>query len=146
VNSRIQANDSRYDRIELRIERFLLGLGAAMTIAAAIGWGKRAGLGAAVGTGLCWLNFRWLRQGAGGLIRRGLAQAGVEKKEVHVPRTTHAKFLGRLLLLLLAAYAILVWLHLPAVAVLCGLTSVVPAILIELGYELMHGDHRWNAP
>jgi ATP synthase I chain len=141
----MQANDSRYAGIELRIERFLLGLGAAMTIAAAIGWGKRAGLGAAVGTGLCWLNFRWLRQGAGGLIRLGLAQAGVEK-EVHVPRTTHAKFLGRLLLLLLAAYAILVWLHLPAVAVLCGLTSVVPAILVELGYELMHGDHRWNAP
>jgi ATP synthase I chain len=145
VNSPNQANGSQYAGIELRIERFLLGLGAAMTIAAAIGWGKRAGLGAALGTGLCWLNFRWLRQGAGGLIRLGLAQASGEK-EVHVPRTTHAKFLGRLLLLLLAAYAILVWLHLPAVAVLCGLTSVVPAILLELGYELMHGDHRWNAP
>jgi len=48
-------------------------------------------------------------------------------------------------LLVLVVYAILVWLHLPVVAVLCGLTAVFPAIVIELGYEMMHGHHRWNA-
>lgn len=77
------------------------------------------------------------------MIRLGMAQAGAE--HVTVPRTTHAKFLGRFALLLVAAYAILVRLRLPAVAVLCGLAAVVPAIICELGYELMRGDHRWNA-
>jgi hypothetical protein len=58
----------------------------------------------------------------------------------------HAKFFGRLLLLLIAVYVILAWLRLPAIAVICGLAAVVPAILLELGYEVMSGHHRWNGP
>jgi hypothetical protein len=135
--------ESDYAAIERRLEYFLVGAGAAMAAVAAVGWGARAGVGAAAGTVVCWLNFRWLRQGAAALVRLGLAQAGIE--QVHVPKTVHAKFLGRAVLLLLAAYAMLVWLHLPAIAVLCGLVAVVPAILLELGYELVHGSHRWNA-
>ena len=136
------ANESEYAGIERRIERFLIGLGAAMAVGAGIGWGFRAGVGAAVGTALCWVNFRWLRQGAAALIRLGQAQADAAK--ANVPVTVQAKFLGRLVLLLVVAYAILVWLRLPAIAVLCGLVTVVPAILLELGYELVHGHHRWN--
>jgi len=135
--------ESDFAAIERRLEYFLVGAGAIMTVGAAIGWGLRAGVGAAAGTLVCWLNFRWLRQGAAALVRLGLAQAGVE--QVHVPKTVHAKFLGRTVLLLLAAYAMLVWLHLPAIAVLCGLVAVVPAILLELGYELVHGRRRENA-
>jgi hypothetical protein len=26
----------------------------------------------------------------------------------------------------------------------CGLAAVVPAILVELAYELATGHHRWN--
>ncbi len=136
-------DDSESVAIELRIEKFILVLGAVMTLVAAVGWGKRAAAGAALGAALCWLNFRWLRQGAAGVIRLGLAQAGAD--EVTVPKKTYAKFLGRLMLLVVVVYAILTWLHLPAVAVVSGLTAVVPAILVELGYELIHGHHRWNA-
>lgn len=136
-------NDSDYAAIERRIEWFIAGLGGAITIGAAVGWGLRAAAGAAVGTALCWLNFRWLRQGAAGVIRLGLLQAGVEK--VRIPKKVHAKHFGRLALLLLVAYAILVLFRLPAVAVLCGLVAVAPAIVLELGYELIHGHHRWNA-
>jgi len=135
-------NDADYAVIERRVERFLVGLGAAMTLAAAIGWGGGAAAGAAAGTALCWLNFRWLRQGAAALIRLGQAQSEAEK--ARVPPLIHAKFLGRLLLLLLVAYAILAWLRLPAIAFLCGLVAVVPAIVLELGYELVRGQHRWN--
>lgn len=135
-------DDADYAAIERRVERFLVGLGAAMTLAAAIGWGWRAAAGAAIGTALCWLNFRWLRQGAAALIRLGQAQSDAEK--ARVPPMVHAKFLGRLLLLLLVAYVILAWLRLPAIAFLCGLVAVVPAIVLELGYELVHGQHRWN--
>ena len=136
-------SDVDYAAIERRIERFILGVGATMAVGAAIGWGISAGEAAAIGTALCWLNFRWLRQGAGALMRLGMAQAGAEV--VHVPRMVHAKFFGRLVLLLVVAYVILAWLRLPVIAFLCGLVAVVPAIVVELVYELMHGHHRWNA-
>jgi hypothetical protein len=130
--------------VEQRIERFILALGAILALLGAIGWGRRAAEGVAIGAALSWLNFRWLRQGAAGVIQLGLAQAGVE--DVKIPKRVHAKFLGRLVLLVVAAYAILVWLHLPALAVVSGLTAVFPAVLAELGFEVMRGHHRWNAP
>lgn len=120
-----------------RIEFLIPLIGAIAAITALIGWGVRPGIGAAIGAALCWLNFRWLRQGADGVIKLGLAQAGAE--HVRVPRTTHLKFYGRLGLLLIAVYAILVWLKLPAAAVACGLTAVLPAILLGAGYEALRG-------
>ncbi|MGH9709911.1 MAG: ATP synthase subunit I [Candidatus Acidiferrales bacterium] len=135
--------DADCTAVERRIERFILALGATMTAGAGIGWGVRAAEAAAIGTALCWLNFRWLRLGADGLMRLGMAQAG--REIVRVPRSTHAKFFGRLVLLLVVAYAILVWLRLPAIAFLCGLVAVVPAVVAELVYELARGDHRWTA-
>lgn len=136
-------NDTDYPAIERRIEHFIVALGAAVTLVTGIGWGFHPATGAAIGAGLCWLNFRWLRQGAEGLIRLGLAQAGAET--VSVPKKTHAKFFGRLMLLLVVVYVILGWLRFPAVPFVCGLAVVVPAILCELAYELMHGHHHWNA-
>ena len=133
---------SEFEAIELRIERFIAILGAAMTLGAALGWGMRSAAATALGAALCWLNFRWLRYGATAVIRLGMAQAGAEV--VHVPRRMHAKFFGRLLLLLVTVYVILAWLRLPAPALLCGLAAVVPAILMELGYEVACGHHRWN--
>ena len=129
--------------IERRIERLILGVGALMALGGAAGWGLRSGVSAAIGTALCWVNFRWLRQGATALMQLGIAQTGAE--HVRVPRSVHAKFFGRLVLLLVVAYAILAWLRLPVIAFLCGAVAVVPAIVIELLYELAHGGHRWNA-
>lgn len=135
-------NDAESDAIERRLERLIVILGAAMTVGAEIGWGRRAAAAAAIGAALCWLNFHWLRLGAAALMKLGVAQAGAEK--VHVPRSVHAKFFGRLVLLLVSAYVILVWLRLPVIAFLCGAVAVVPAIVIELFYELAHGYHRWK--
>ncbi len=135
-------NDAEYAAIERRLEIFLIGAGVAASIGAGIGWGFRAAEGASIGTALCWLNFRWLRQGAAALIR--LSQAQATRENPRVPPLVHVKFFGRLLLLLVVAYVILAWLRLPAIAFLCGLVAVVPAILLELGYELVHGQHRWN--
>jgi hypothetical protein len=120
-----------------RIEALIPIIGAVASLISAIGWGRRAAAGMAIGAALCWLNFRWLRQGADGVIKLGLAQAGAE--HVRIPRSTHAKFLGRLGLLLVAVYAILLWLKLPVVAVVCGLTAVFPAILFGAGYEALRG-------
>jgi ATP synthase I chain len=136
------APESESAGIERRLEFFLVGVGSAAAIAGMAGWGWRAGLSAAAGTLLCWLNFRWLRTGAAAVVQLGKAQADASK--VHVPKSVNAKFLGRLILLLAATYAMLAWLRLPAVAFVCGLTAVVPAIVLELGYELVHGHHRWT--
>jgi hypothetical protein len=136
-------SEAESNAIERRIERLIVALGVAVTIGAEIGWGRRAAASAAIGTALCWVNFRWLRQGATALTRLGIAQAGAEK--VHVPRSVHAKFFGRLVLLLVVAYVILAWLRLPVIAFLCGAVAVVPAIVVELFYELAHGHHRWKA-
>jgi len=135
-------DDANYQGIERRLEILIAGLGATMAVGAGLGWGMRAAEAAAIGTALCWLNFRWLRQGAGAIVRLGMAQAGAAT--AHVPRMVHAKFFGRLVLLLIVAYAILAWLRLPAIAFLCGLVAVVPAILVELVYEVARGGHRWN--
>lgn len=122
-----------------RIEALIPLIGAVASLIATFGWGRRAAAGAAVGAALCWLNFRWLRQGADGVIKLGLTQAGAE--HVRVPRSTHAKFLGRLGLLVVALYVILVSLKLPVVAVVCGLTVVFPAILFGAGYQALRGHY-----
>jgi hypothetical protein len=131
-----------YAAIERRMEVFVLAAGAGIAVVSAAGWGWRAGLAAAMGLLLCWLNLRWLRAGAAMVVQLGAAQA--ETGKVRVPSGVKYKLLGRLGLLLAATYAILVWLRMPAVAFLCGLTAVVPAIVLELGYELIHGHHRWT--
>lgn len=127
------------DGLDRRIEAFIPLIGATGSLVALIGWGWHAAAGLAIGAALCWFNFHWLRQGADGVIKSGLAQAGAE--HVHVPRSTYLKFYGRLGLLILAVYAILVWLRLPAVAVVCGLTAVFPAILFGAGYEALRGPN-----
>ena len=135
--------DAEPAAIEMRLEAFLVAVGLAVAIGAAIGWGLRAGASAAAGGALSWLNFRWLRQGAAGVMKLGLAQTGAEI--VKVPPSVHMKFFGRTVLLVITACAILFWLHLPAIPLLCGLAVVFPAVLLELGYELAHGQHRPDA-
>ena len=134
------ANDGHYAAIEQRIERFIAIAGLIIAAVVDAKRGTRAGIGVAAGTALCWLNFRWLCQGADGVIRIGLAQAGAAN--VNVPRSLHVKFFGRLVLLAVAVYAILVWLRLPAFAVVIGLAAVLPAIIFELGYELVREHSR----
>ncbi len=136
-------NEAQSVAVERRIEWFTALFGAVMTVSAAFGWNWRAAEATAIGTALCWVNFRWLRQGAAALMHLGLAQAGAEK--VYVPRSVHVKFFSRLVLLLAAAYVILAGLRLPAIAFLCGAVAVVPAIVFELAYEVARGQHRWKA-
>lgn len=132
--------EDSYLAIERRIEFLIIGLGIFIALGALIGWGIMACGGLAAGTTLCWLNFRWLRHKAAALMRLGLAQSGVET--VRVPKRVYVGSLGRLGLLLIIVYVILVWLRLPVIAVLCGLFLVIPAVVIELLYEVMSGLHR----
>ena len=63
-------------RIENRIEHFIAILGVLMAVGAQMKWGGRAAAGEALGAGLCWLNFRWLRHGATGVDPAGNGASG----------------------------------------------------------------------
>jgi hypothetical protein len=129
--------DSFYRAAEWRIEWLTLALGLAGTLFVAVRWGWRPGAGVALGAGLTWLNFRWLKQGVGALVTVSTAQVGSEK--ARVPRTVYLKFFGRFALLLLVVYVILSRSLLPVAAVLGGLFAVVAAVMIELIFELARG-------
>ncbi len=126
-----------YSGAEKRIEYLTLGIGVAAAIAATWHWGWRGGLGLAIGAGLSWINFRWLKTGISTLA--GLASVRLGEQAPRVPRTVYVKFLARFVLLLLIVYVILSRSLLPAGAVLAGLFAVVAAVLVEMIYELVHG-------
>ena len=130
--------DSIYVAAEHRIERMTAAFGLAAAAIVLVRWGWRPGGGVALGAALAWLNFRWLKQGVGALVKISTAQAGSE--HARVPVGIYAKFFGRFALLLIAVYVILSRSWLPVVAVLGGLFAVVAAVMIELMWELVRGN------
>lgn len=124
-----------YTAAEHRIEWLTVGLGVAAAAYSFAHWGWATGAGVAMGAGLAWLNFRWLKQGVGALVRVSTAQTGMEHPRV--PRSVYVKFFGRYALMLGAAYVILSRSLLPVAAVLGGLFAVVAAVMIELMWELV---------
>ena len=127
--------DMNYATAEHRIEWVTLALGLAASAYSFARWGWRPGTGVALGAALAWLNYRWLKQGVGALVKLSTAQAGEEHPRV--PRTVYVKFFGRYALLLAVVYVILSRSLLPVVAVLGGLFAVVAAVMIELMWELV---------
>ena len=132
-------DESYYRRAERRIEYVTLGVGGAGAIAALFWGGILAGVGVAVGAVLGWLNYRWLKQGVGALAGVAKAQEGARK--VRVPRSVYFKFIGRYVLLILAAYVILTRFHVPAVSLLAGFGALVLAVLGEIVWQLF-GTNR----
>ncbi|HXW63271.1 MAG TPA: ATP synthase subunit I [Candidatus Acidoferrales bacterium] len=132
-------NESYYAVAERRIEYVTLGIGAAGTILAFWGEGLRAGAGVAIGAALAWLNYRWLKQGVGALASLAKAQEGARK--VRVPPSVYFKFMGRYVLLILAAYVILTRFHVPAASLLAGFGALVLAVLGEIVWQLL-GTNR----
>lgn len=133
--------DSFYSSAERRIEWLTIVLGVGGAVYAAIRWGWLPAAGVIVGTSLTWVNFRWLKQGVGALVKVSTAQAGSE--HARVPGTVYLKFFGRLALLLVVVYVILSRSLLPLIAVLGGLFAVVAAVIIEVLFELFSG--KWGA-
>ncbi len=118
-----------YAAAERRIEYFTIGIGAAGAVGAALYWGIRAGAGVAIGALLSWINFRWMKQGIGALARLSSAHQNAEK--VRIPRWAYIKFLGRYVLLIIAAYVILRGFRSTAASLLGGLFAAVAAVLVE---------------
>jgi small-conductance mechanosensitive channel len=123
-------DETFYAAAERRIEYLTIAIGASAAIASAFIWNWRVGAGVASGAALSWINYRWLKQGVGTLARLSTAQAGSEK--ARVPASVYLKFLGRYVLLIAAAYAILRGFKLPAASLLAGFFAVIAAVIVEL--------------
>ena len=125
------------ESVERRIEKLTLVIGVVGGVYAASSWGWRSGVGFAAGALLSWLNFRWLEQGIGGLLRAVVPQTG--RESYRVSRWIYARFFVRLALLVGAVYVILRVPLFPGRAVLGGLFSLIAAVILEVAYEVATG-------
>jgi hypothetical protein len=134
------ALDAAYYRsAQRRIEGWTLGLGALISVTAAMRVTGRAGAGVAAGTALAWLNFRWLKKGIAVLESHSTQPSpGMTR----VPRGVYVRFFGGYALLLAVLYAIFFYSWLPAQAVLAGLFTLVAGIIVEGVYQLLSGQRH----
>jgi hypothetical protein len=92
------------------------------------------GAGLAIGAGLAWFNFRWLRQGLDALVAASTAQAGVEQPRV--PMGAYFRALFRYALIALTVYVIFIILRVPLVSMVVGLCALGAATIAVSVYEI----------
>ena len=91
--------------------------------------------GLILGSGLGWLNFRWLERGVEAFTAAAAAQTGAEK-----PRGRSATYLAaafRYALIGLSVYVIFRYLHVPLVSIVLGLCTLAAAILVASVWEVL---------
>jgi hypothetical protein len=92
------------------------------------------GAGLAIGAGLAWLNFRWLRQGLDALVAASTAQSGAEQPRVPVGAYFRALF--RYALIGFSVYVIFKVLRVPLVSIVVGLCALGAATMAVSVYEI----------
>ena len=92
------------------------------------------GAGLAIGAGLAWLNFRWLRQGLDALVAASTAQSGAEQPRVPVGAYFRALF--RYALIGFSVYVIFKVLRVPLVSMVVGLCALAAATIAISVYEI----------
>lgn len=135
------SEESSAARLESRIAWLTPALGAAAGAVVAFTHGWRWGLGIAVGGGLGWLNFRWLRKGLDALqtyAERQAAPEGEEAPKVKVPASTWLGFALRYGLLAGAIYAIFVGGKVPILSMIVGLCALGAATLAASVIEIVY--------
>jgi len=100
-----------------------LWLGVLMTGVAGIGWGWGMGLSVLLGSGVAWLNFRWMQRG----IDRALMGGPSRKSDLKVI----AQYVLRLLLILATVFAIIHFSFLSLAGGVIGLSIFVLAGMSE---------------
>ena len=118
-----------------RVEWLTLVIGGLGVAWAGWRWGWRGAVGMALGAGISWINFRWLKGSVRAFGQVAIPQVGSEP--VPVPVAAYLKFFGRFALLLGVVYVILTRPWFPAVAVLAGLFASAAAVIVGVIYELL---------
>lgn len=93
------------------------------------------GAGLAIGAGLAWLNFRWLKRGLDVLVVAATAQAGREAPQV--PLGSYFAMVFRYALLALAVYVIFEYLKIPVLSMIVGLCALGAATIAASVYEIL---------
>jgi small-conductance mechanosensitive channel len=92
------------------------------------------GFGLFIGTGLAWINFRWLRKGMDALVAASAAQASAEKPRV--PLGTYFAAVFRYGLIALVVYVIFRLLKVPLASMVVGMCALAAAAIAASVYEL----------
>lgn len=90
--------------------------------------------GLVLGSGLAWLNFRWLRRGLEAFTSAAAPQVGPEKPRAHVASYLAAAF--RYVLIGLTVYVIFSYLHVPLVSIVLGLCAFAAATIAASVWEI----------
>ena len=125
-----QSSDEFYSRALDRIHKFMLVLGMAAVITGTAMFGWRIGVGFAVGAGVSFLNFYWLKK-----VVAGVAAATVESGKPASSRWVVHRFILRYFLMAMAAFVILTVSRDSLYGFFAGLFLPVAAMLCEAGYE-----------
>ncbi len=133
---RVATEASPYAQTERRIAWLTLAMGcaAAAVTGALYEWRWAAGL--MIGSGLAWLNFRWLKQGLDALVLASAARAGGPQPRVRIG--TYLRMLFRYALIGFAVYAIFLLLRVPIASMLVGLCALGAATMAASVYEILH--------
>lgn len=121
-----------YQRAPDRIERSIVVLTASLALIALTVWTWRQSAGVFLGGAATWLNFRWMRTSVVGLTNRLIADPVASGSTFLLG----LRFLLRYAVIGAVVYATLKGSLVSGLGVLVGLLLVVPALLIEAGYEL----------
>ena len=113
-----------------RIHKFMLVLGAASVVTGTAFFGWRIGLGFAVGGGVSFLNFYWLKK-----VVAGVASATIQSGKPASSRWVVHRFILRYFLMAMAAFVILTVSRDSLYGFFAGLFLPVAAMLCEAGYE-----------
>jgi hypothetical protein len=90
--------------------------------------------GLVLGSGLAWLNFRWLKQGLEAFTSAAAPQVGPEKPRAPVVSYLAAAF--RYVLIGLTVYVIFSYLHVPLVSIVLGLCTFAAATITASVWEI----------
>ncbi|HMD32810.1 MAG TPA: ATP synthase subunit I, partial [Candidatus Acidoferrales bacterium] len=93
--------------VKQRIERGVVVTGVLVTAIAGYFGSAIAAGAAALGTGLAWLNFRWLKQGLDAIEQVSSVQEGAAR--TRIPKGVLARFFARFALILVVLYASLAY-------------------------------------
>ena len=126
-----------YGAMVRRIEWMIAGAGAVFALAAVwpLGWAVAAG--AALGTALGWINFRWLAASVNAIGERIVRVKSEERGAAVV-----ARGVGRIFLIVLFAYVIFTYSVRGLAGYLAGLAMPVIALMCEAMYEFVAINRR----
>jgi hypothetical protein len=122
--------DDFYSHALERIHNFMLVVGVASLVTGTFFWGWRIGMGFAVGGGVSFLNFYWLKK-----VIAGVAAATISTGKPASSRWVVHRFILRYFLMAMAAFVILSVSRDSLYGFFSGLFLPVAAMLCEAGYE-----------